>query len=93
MVITAAAEKTIAAFLMGFPFNTKIVIDNKNQIRWLRPQGPPRNVLTAFNVDERPLVSRQKWMRLVDLSYGEFARRSRPLPNGTLSYMACWLCN
>jgi hypothetical protein len=40
MVITAAAEKTTAAFLMGFPF-TKIVVDNKNQIRWLRPQGPP----------------------------------------------------
>jgi hypothetical protein len=40
MAITAAAEKTTAAFFMGFPF-TKIVVDNKNQIRWLRRQGPP----------------------------------------------------
>jgi hypothetical protein len=37
MVITAAAEKTTAAFFMGFPF-TKIVVDNRNRIRWLRPQ-------------------------------------------------------
>jgi len=40
MAITAAAEKTTAAFFMGFPF-TKIVVGNKNQIRWLRPRGPP----------------------------------------------------
>jgi hypothetical protein len=39
MAITAAAEKTTAAFFMGFPF-TKILVDNKSRIRWLRPQGP-----------------------------------------------------
>jgi hypothetical protein len=39
MAITAAAEKTTAAF-MGFPF-TKIVVDNKNQIRGFRPLGHP----------------------------------------------------
>jgi hypothetical protein len=38
--ITTAAEKTTAAFFMGFPF-TKIVVGNKNQIRWSRPRGPP----------------------------------------------------
>src|ERR1700730_1857464 len=40
MAMTAAAEKTTAAFFMGFPF-TKIVVDNERRIRWLRPQGPP----------------------------------------------------
>jgi hypothetical protein len=52
--ITAAAEKTTAAFFMGFPF-TKIVVGNKNQIRWLRPRGPS-GTFAEFNVDERPLV-------------------------------------
>jgi hypothetical protein len=33
MAITTAAEKTTAAFFMGFPF-TKIVVDNKSRIRW-----------------------------------------------------------
>jgi hypothetical protein len=39
MAITAAAEKTTAAFFMGFPF-TNMVVDNENRIRWLRPHGP-----------------------------------------------------
>jgi hypothetical protein len=41
MAITAAAEKTTAAFFMGFPF-TKIVVDNKIRTRWFRPQGSPK---------------------------------------------------
>jgi hypothetical protein len=40
MVSRAAAENTKAAFLMGFPF-TKILVDNRNRIRWLHPQARP----------------------------------------------------
>ena len=39
MAITAAAEKTTAAFFIGFPF-TKMLVDNENRIRRLRPHGP-----------------------------------------------------
>ena len=39
MAITAAAEKTTAAFFMVFPF-TDMVVDNENRIRWLRPHWP-----------------------------------------------------
>jgi len=40
MTVTAAAEKTTAAFRMGFPF-TKMLPIIKSRIRWLDPQGPP----------------------------------------------------
>jgi hypothetical protein len=40
MIVTAAAEKTTAAFRMGFPF-TKMLPITKSRIRWLDPQGPP----------------------------------------------------
>jgi hypothetical protein len=41
MAITAAAEKTTAAFFTGFRF-TKMVVDVGNRIRWLRPHGQPK---------------------------------------------------
>jgi hypothetical protein len=47
--ITAAAEKTTAAFFMGFPLVTKIKFDG-----CVREGHPER--LTEFHVDERPLV-------------------------------------
>jgi hypothetical protein len=40
MTVTAAAEKTTAAFRMGFPF-TKMLPIIKSRIRSLDPQGPP----------------------------------------------------
>jgi hypothetical protein len=40
MAVTAAAEKTTAAFRMGFPF-IKMLPIIKSRIRWLDPQGPP----------------------------------------------------
>ena len=54
MAITAAAEKTTAAFIMGFPF-TKIVVHKKVEFDGCVRKGT-RNVLIEFNVDERPLV-------------------------------------
>jgi hypothetical protein len=40
MAIMAAAEKTTAAFFMGFPF-TKIVVENTKSNSMVAPQGPP----------------------------------------------------
>jgi hypothetical protein len=52
--LLAAAEKTTAAFFMGFPL-TKIVVDKKVEFDGCVRKGT-RNVPIEFNVDECPLV-------------------------------------
>jgi len=41
MTVTAAAEKTTAAFRMGFPFTKMLLWITKSRVRSLHPQGPP----------------------------------------------------